>query len=176
LHKRLSYRPRPKREGYETSQGAQEVLRAVSADSEHPAECIVFGRNAPMSSVEHWIEPAAPLSGFAGFAVGRSIWQEPVQSLLADQIERSEAVQTIAARYWTLIDDYCANLHPSAPQSSEAFTWQNPRLTPDREEKIRRALVGADMRGTKVPAWMTVALLAEVDALRAQSAAPASDQ
>ena len=165
-----------KLEGYETSEGAEEVLRAVSADSAHPAECIVLGRNAPMPSVEHWIETAAPLSGFAGFAVGRSLWQEPLQSLLGGQIERSEAVESIAGRYRTLIDDYSAAQQPSAPQSSEAFTWQNPRLTPDREQKIRRALVGADMRGTKLPAWMAVTLLAEVDALRAAAAPPASTQ
>jgi myo-inositol catabolism protein IolC len=165
-----------KLEGYETTEGAEEVLRTVSADIEHPAECIVLGRNAPMSRVEHWLETAAPLSGFAGFAVGRSIWQEPLQGLLAGQIERSEAVGSIAGRYRTLIEDYTANQHPSAPQRSEAFTWQNPRLTPDREQKIRQALRGADMRGTKIPAWMAVTLLAEVDALRAEAATPASQQ
>ena len=163
-----------KLEGYETAEGAQEVLRAVSADIDHQVECIVLGRNAPMSRVEHWIETAAPLSGFAGFAVGRSIWQEPLQGLLAGQIDRNEAVESIAGRYRALIDDYCAHQRLSAPHSSEAFTWQNPRLSPDREERIRRALRGADMRGTKVPAWMAVTLLAEVDALRAEAAKPAS--
>jgi myo-inositol catabolism protein IolC len=162
-----------KLEGYETADGAQEVLRTISADIDHQAECIVLGRNAPMSRVEHWIETAAPLSGFAGFAVGRSIWQEPLQGLLAGQIDRNEAVKSIAGRYRTLIDDYCAHQHPAARQRSEAFTWQNPRLTPDREEIIRRALRGADMRGTKVSAWMAVTLLAEVDALRAETVTPA---
>jgi hypothetical protein len=165
-----------KLEGYETTEGAEEVLRTVAIDIQHPAECIVLGRNAPMSRVEHWIETAAPLSGFAGFAVGRSIWQEPLLGMLGGQIKRREAVDSIAARYRALIDDYCANQHPSVPQSSEAFTWQNPRLTPDREQKIRQALRGADMRGTKVPAWMAVTLLAEVDALRVEVATPASGQ
>jgi hypothetical protein len=165
-----------KLEGYETTGGAEEVLSTVAADREHPAECIVLGRNAPMSRVEHWIEMAAPLSGFAGFAVGRSIWQEPLLGLLGGQIKRSEAVESIAARYQKLIDDYSAHQHPSTPQSSEAFTWQNPRLTPDREQKIREALRGGDIRGTKIPAWMAVTLLAEVDALRAEAATRASDR
>jgi myo-inositol catabolism protein IolC len=163
-----------KLEGYETTGGAEEVLRTVAADREHPAECIVLGRNAPMARVEHWIETAAPLSGFAGFAVGRSIWQEPLLGFLGGQIKRSEAVESIAARYRMLIDDYSAHLHPSAPQGSDSFTWQNPRLTPDREQKIRQALRGADIRGTKVPAWMAVTLLAEVDALRSEVPTPAS--
>ena len=50
------------------------------------------------------------------------------------------------------------------------FTWENPRLTPDREDRIRRSLKGADMRGTRLPAWMAASLLAEVDALRAEKA------
>jgi myo-inositol catabolism protein IolC len=119
-----------KLEGYETTEGAQEVLRTVSADSENPAECIVLGRNAPMSRVEHWIETAAPLSGFAGFAVGRSIWQEPLQQLLAGEIERSEAVETIAGRYRTLIDDYGAHRHRSASQSSEVDALRAEAATP----------------------------------------------
>jgi myo-inositol catabolism protein IolC len=160
-----------KLEGYETTEGAEEVLRTVAEDREHPAECIVLGRNAPMTRVEHWIETAAPLSGYAGFAVGRSIWQEPLLGFLGGQIKRSEAVETIATRYGTLIDNYNAHQHPAAPQP---FTWQNPRLTPDREEEIRRALIGADMRDTKIPAWMAVTLLAEVDALRSEVPTPAS--
>jgi myo-inositol catabolism protein IolC len=165
-----------KLEGYETTEGAEEVLRTVAADREHPAECIVLGRNAPMSRVEHWIETAAPLSGFAGFAVGRSIWEEPLLGLLGGKTTRREAVESIAARYRTLIDDYGAHQHPSSPQNSEDFIGQDARLTADREQKIRQALRGADMSGTKVPAWMAVTLLAEVDALRAAGATPASGQ
>ena len=165
-----------KLEGYETTEGAEAVLRTVAADRGHPAECIVLGRNAPMPRVEHWIETAAPLPGFAGFAVGRSIWQEALQGLLGGQIKRKEAVESIAARYRTLIDDYSAHQHPSPPRSSEASPSQNPRLTPDREQKIRQALSGAHMSDATVPAWMADTLLAEVDALRAEGATPASGQ
>ncbi len=68
-----------KLEGYETTEGAQEVLRAVAAETAWPAECIVLGRNAPMEQVEHWLDVAAPLPGFAGFAVGRSIWEDALE-------------------------------------------------------------------------------------------------
>jgi hypothetical protein len=165
-----------KLEGYETTQGAEEVLRTVAADREHPAECIVLGRNAPMPRVKHWIETAAPLSGFAGFAVGRSIWQEPLQGLLDGQIKRKEAVESIAARYRTLIDDYIVHQHPPSPHSPEATTPQNPRLTPDREKKIRQALSGVDTPDATIPAWMADSLLAEVDALRMEVAIPAPGQ
>jgi myo-inositol catabolism protein IolC len=95
-----------KLEGYETTEAAREVLRTVAADTAHPAQCIVLGRNAPLTNVEHWIDVAAPLPGYAGFAVGRSIWDQPLSDLLAERIDRDEAVRSIAAHYRTLADEY----------------------------------------------------------------------
>ena len=66
----------------------------------------MLGRNAPMASVEHWIDVAAPLPGYAGFAVGRSIWEQPLLDLLAQRIDRNEAVRSMAARYRTLTHEY----------------------------------------------------------------------
>jgi myo-inositol catabolism protein IolC len=159
-----------KLEGYETTDAAQRVLRTVAADTDFPAECIVLGRNAPLEQVEHWIDVAAPLPGFAGFAVGRSLWETPLEDLIAGHIERNDAVAIIADRYRRLIDSYGTARAPGSASAHrpEPFTWQSPRLTPDREERIRNALKGADMRGTKLPAWMAASLLAEVDALRAE--------
>jgi myo-inositol catabolism protein IolC len=161
-----------KLEGYETQRGAREVLREVAADASHPTECIVLGRNAPMSRIEHWIDVAAPLSGFAGFAVGRSIWEEPLLSLIAGKIDRDEAARSIAARYSELIHAYDAARHPRDDRHTEPFSWQNARLTPDREQTIRRSLTDADMGGGRLPAWMAATLLAEVDVLRASAPSP----
>jgi myo-inositol catabolism protein IolC len=97
-----------KLEGYETTEAAERVLRTVAADKAHPAQCIVLGRNAPMTNVEHWIDVAAPLPGYAGFAVGRSIWDQPLTDLLAERTDRKEAVRSIAAHYRTLADEYDA--------------------------------------------------------------------
>jgi len=146
------------------------VLRSVAENTDHP-ECIVLGRNAPLSRVEHWIEVAAPLQGYAGFAVGRSIWEQPLEHLLAGRMDRTAAVDLIAQNYRTLIETYIRDRTPgsSGGPRPEAFTWQNPRLTPDREETIRKALAGADMRGTKLPAWMAATLLAEVEARRTEA-------
>jgi myo-inositol catabolism protein IolC len=95
-----------KLEGYESSEGAEEVLEAVAADVTHPAECIVLGRNAPMSRVAHWINVAAPLPGYAGFAVGRTIWEQALLDLIGGKIARAEASSVISARYRNLVDLY----------------------------------------------------------------------
>jgi myo-inositol catabolism protein IolC len=101
-----------KLEGFETSEGADLVLAAVEADPHHPAVCIVLGRNAPLRRVEHWLEVAAGRHQFAGFAVGRTIWEKPVQQLLAGSASRDQVIDVIADTYSTLVDTY-TRAHPS---------------------------------------------------------------
>ncbi len=101
-----------KLEGYETTEGAQEVLDAVVHAGEPVAECIVLGRNAPLSQVEHWIDVAAPLTGYVGFAVGRTIWEAPLQSTLRGHSSRDDAVKAIGRNYRKLIDEYGLALVP----------------------------------------------------------------
>ena len=39
------------------------------------------------------------MAGFDGFAVGRTLWEQPPRDLLAGTIDRGTAVQEIADRY-----------------------------------------------------------------------------
>jgi len=158
-----------KLEGYETTAGAQLVLDAVHA-TDPAASCIVLGRNAPQRQVDHWLDVAAPLQGFVGFAIGRSIWDEPIADHVAGRADAEATQARIAERYGHFVRRYLrADVTPGedAGGLEQPFTFTHPRLTPDREVAIRRAVAGADPRGTRVPAWMAQSLLAEVDALRA---------
>jgi|SRR5580693_4085049 myo-inositol catabolism protein IolC len=158
-----------KLEGYETTAGAQLVLDAVR-ETDPASDCIVLGRNAPQRQVDHWLDVAAPLQGFVGFAIGRSIWDEPVADHLAGHADADTTQARIAERYGHFIRRYLqADVTPGedADGLQQPFTFTHPRLTPDREVAIRKAVAGADPRGSRVPAWMVQSLLAEVDALRA---------
>lgn len=53
-----------------------------------------------------WLRAAAPVPGFRGFAVGRTIWQEPLSSYRDGVIDRVAAAEQIAARYLWAIDVY----------------------------------------------------------------------
>jgi myo-inositol catabolism protein IolC len=162
-----------KLEGYETTAGARLVLDAVKAAPGPPSECVVLGRNAPQSQLDHWLDVAAPLQGYAGFAIGRSIWNEPLGDYLAGREDEASTRARIAARYQHFIHEYFgADTAPREDEQdrAEPFTYGHPRLTPDREATIRKAAGGADPRGTMLPAWMVKSLLAEVDALREASA------
>jgi myo-inositol catabolism protein IolC len=158
-----------KLEGYETTAGAELVIKAV-LDADPAASCIVLGRNAPQRQVDHWLDVAAPLQDFVGFAIGRSIWDEPIADLQAGRVDRDATEARIAERYGHFIRRYLqADVTPGeeGDMRGEPFTFTHPRLTPDREAVIRKAAGSADPRGSRLPAWMAQSLLAEVDALRA---------
>ena len=94
-----------KLEGYETEAGADVVLAAVAADHDHPAACIVLGRDAPLSQVEHWLAVGAACD-FVGFAVGRTIWEDALRRHLAGTLSGEGLVDVVAENYSTLVDAY----------------------------------------------------------------------
>ena len=94
-----------KLEGYETQSGADVVLAAVAAETDHPAVCIVLGRDAPLSRVEHWLSVGARCD-FVGFAVGRTIWEEPLGRHLAGTLSSEGLVDAVAENYSTLVDTF----------------------------------------------------------------------
>jgi myo-inositol catabolism protein IolC len=65
-------------EGLETTEAARDVVAAAKAGG-RTADCIVLGRDAPKDVLDHWLSIAAPVPGFVGFAVGRSIWEDPLK-------------------------------------------------------------------------------------------------
>jgi myo-inositol catabolism protein IolC len=161
-----------KLEGYETTEGAQLVLDAVKSSPGPPSECIVLGRNAPQPQLDHWLDIAAPLEGYVGFAIGRSIWNEPLADYLAGKQDQAATQERIAGRYRHYIGEYFgADTEPghAGETRTEPFVHAHPRLTPEREAIIRKAVSGADPRGTMLPAWMAQTLLAEVDGLRQEA-------
>ena len=63
------------------------------------ADCIILGRHAPKEDLERWLDVAAPLPGYVGFAIGRSIWWEPLAGHLAGTIGTDVARHQIAENY-----------------------------------------------------------------------------
>ncbi|MGA9285421.1 MAG: DUF2090 domain-containing protein [Solirubrobacteraceae bacterium] len=68
--------------------------------------CVVLGRGADDAKVDHWLEQAAPVDGFVGFAIGRSIWWNPLKEYIDGKIERSTGAQQIAANYLRFVEVY----------------------------------------------------------------------
>jgi 5-dehydro-2-deoxygluconokinase len=68
--------------------------------------CVVLGRGASTAKVEHWLEEAAPVEGFVGFAIGRSIWWDALKGYLDKSLAREQAATLIADNYLHFVEVY----------------------------------------------------------------------
>jgi myo-inositol catabolism protein IolC len=67
---------------------------------------VLLGRGASDEKVDHWLREAAPVDGFIGFAIGRSIWWNALKGFLDGNLERAAAAEQIADNYLRFIKVY----------------------------------------------------------------------
>jgi 5-dehydro-2-deoxygluconokinase len=68
--------------------------------------CVLLGRGASDDKVDHWLRQAAPVEGFVGFAIGRSIWWDALKGFLDGDLERGAAAEKIADNYLRFVQVY----------------------------------------------------------------------
>jgi myo-inositol catabolism protein IolC len=68
--------------------------------------CVVLGRGANDEKVEHWLRQGAPVDGYAGFAIGRTIWWDALKGFLDGDLEREAAAEQIADNYMRFVRVY----------------------------------------------------------------------
>ena len=76
--------------------------------------CVVLGRGANDEKVDQWLQAAAPVDGFVGFAIGRSIWWDPLKAYVDGKIERSAGARKIAENYLRFVAVYERAKTPTA--------------------------------------------------------------
>lgn len=93
-------------EGVDAQGDAARIAEQTRAGGRDGVVCVVLGRGASNTKVDHWLRQAAPVPGFTGFAIGRSIWWEPVKGYLDGSVDREKAAAQIAENYGRFIDVY----------------------------------------------------------------------
>jgi myo-inositol catabolism protein IolC len=92
-------------EGLDEVAHAQRVADAITAGGAK-ARAVVLGRGVDMTRAASWLRIAAQVPTFNGFAIGKTLWQEPMQAFLEGSIPRDAAITEIAARYNQLIQTW----------------------------------------------------------------------
>jgi myo-inositol catabolism protein IolC len=92
-------------EGLDSSEDCVRVAEAARVDGRDEVSCVVLGRGGNEEKVAEWIRTGAGVPGYVGFAVGRTIWWDPLSDWLGGG-DADEAAATIAANYRRLIDVY----------------------------------------------------------------------
>ncbi len=90
----------------EQSDAARLAEQTRSGPGRENVVCVLLGRGASTAKVEQWLEQAAPVEGFIGFAIGRSIWWDALKAFLGETSSRQEAVAQIAENYLHFIGVY----------------------------------------------------------------------
>jgi myo-inositol catabolism protein IolC len=83
-------------EGLDRREDCVRIVEVARRDGRSEVGCIVLGRGADEQKVVAWLETAASVSGFIGFAVGRTTFWDAVADFLARRTTRAEAVARIA--------------------------------------------------------------------------------
>ncbi len=80
--------------------------QARSGPGREGVTCVLLGRGASTEKVEEWLEAAATVDGFIGFAIGRSIWWDALKAFLADELAREAAATQVAENYLHFVGVY----------------------------------------------------------------------
>jgi myo-inositol catabolism protein IolC len=100
-------------EGLETAEAARAIVSQIRTGGRDDVCAVVLGRDAPPARLNHWLAVAAPVDGFVGFAIGRSIWEDPIADHNHGQASEDETVTEIARRYLGFARQYwAATGHP----------------------------------------------------------------
>ena len=94
-------------EGVDTREDCEMLARQTRmGDGREGVVCVLLGRGASDEKVDHWLRQAAPVDGFVGFAIGRSIWWDALKGFLDGGLERAAAADQIADNYLRFVDVY----------------------------------------------------------------------
>ena len=93
-------------EGVDSSEDCDSIAKTARRDGRDGVVCVVLGRGADDDKVDHWLRQGAPVQGYAGFAIGRSIWWDALKGFLDGNIEREDAAQQVADNYLRFVKVY----------------------------------------------------------------------
>ncbi len=93
-------------EGVDERSDCEMLVAQARSGGRDDVVCVVLGRGANDEKVDQWLTAAAPVDGFVGFAIGRSIWWDPLKAYVDGKIERAAGARKIAENYLRFIAVY----------------------------------------------------------------------
>ncbi len=91
-------------EGLDRREDCEAVVAAARAGGRDRVGCIVLGRGENDQKVREWLGTARKVPGFIGFAVGRTVFWDPLVDWKGGKATREQAVAQIATRYREFVD------------------------------------------------------------------------
>jgi myo-inositol catabolism protein IolC len=93
-------------EGVDDRSDCERIVAQARSGGRDGVVCVVLGRGASIDKVDEWLRAGAPVDGYIGFAIGRSIWWDALKGFLDGSLEREQAAEQIAGHYLRFIQVY----------------------------------------------------------------------
>jgi myo-inositol catabolism protein IolC len=104
-------------EGLDRREDCEKIVAAARAGGRASVGCIILGRGENDTKVREWLATAAGIPGFIGFAVGRTVFWDPLADWRAGKTTREAAVGEIARRYREFVGVFEAAAHSAAARA-----------------------------------------------------------
>jgi 5-dehydro-2-deoxygluconokinase len=91
-------------EGMDRREDCENVVAAARTGGRSHVSCIILGRGEDERKVQQWLGIAADVPGFIGFAVGRTVFWDPLIAWRSKKATGQETVAEIAKRYHAFVD------------------------------------------------------------------------
>ena len=103
-------------EGLARRVDCERVVETARQGGRDAVGCIVLGRGADEARVRGWLATAASVTGFIGFAVGRTSFWDAVAGYRARTLTRAQAAAKIAGRFreWVDVFEQARRIHTVA--------------------------------------------------------------
>lgn len=93
-------------EGLDRRRDCELVAGLIRSGGRDTVAAVVLGRGADDAKVDHWLSMGAPVAGYTGFAIGRTIWWNGVEAFKQGTMSREQAAAEIAGKYRHFIATY----------------------------------------------------------------------
>jgi len=91
-------------EGLDREEDCRAVAEQARSGGRDEVACVVLGRGADREAVERWLRSGARVPGFVGFAIGRTIWFEPLKAWLQGDASPADAAARIDHTYRHMVE------------------------------------------------------------------------
>jgi myo-inositol catabolism protein IolC len=96
-------------EGIDRREECEAIAEVARQDGRENVACVVLGRGADDDAVIHWLKQGAGVPGYVGFAIGRTIWSDPLKAYVEGEKSRDQAAAGISENYRRMIDVYTSS-------------------------------------------------------------------
>jgi myo-inositol catabolism protein IolC len=95
-------------EGIDDREDCERIAEQCRTAGRDGVVCVVLGRGADDAAVDHWLKTGAGVPGYVGFAIGRTIWWDPLKAYVDGALARDAAAERIAENYLRFVSVYRA--------------------------------------------------------------------